>query len=165
MKLKFRSNLQILTFLLITIFSNCVLATPFRDYLAELESRSGYTFSENTKTKLATYYKNNSHPIYGAALDSKHKNFIDNKEILIDDWEQYTGETWPRYTHNTKNRNYGDRYDAHHIIPQSHNGPNGWRNLIPLTSTQHHQVHKSGSKCSGLFPRSKGDRENKKYLP
>ena len=157
--MEFRLRSKILSCLLLVLFSTCALATPFSDYLDELAAESGYTMSGHTRERLITYYNNSAHAIYGTDLEEKHSNFTTYKEYYIGEWGKYTGNPWPTYTYSTTNRNYGDKFDAHHIIPQSYNGPNEWWNLLPLTSHKHHKAHSnSDSMCFQLFPNSRGGR-------
>jgi hypothetical protein len=150
---------RIIFYFFISVFvSFPVFSGDFNQYLDnDLDGKSGYYMSGNTKRRLRSYHLNDSKPIYGAALDSKHDNFDDNKNNLIEKWEKYSEMGWPVYNVATNNRNIGDKYDAHHIIPQSHNGPNKWWNLFPLTNAEHHQVHSNGTNCSLLFPGSRGN--------
>lgn len=135
----------------------------FEDYLTELNGTSGYSMSDRTKTRLRSYNNDNNKTkqIHGAPLDQKHNMFNSIKKNLISDWEHYTKRKWPKYKKSTDNRNKGDKYDAHHIIPQSHNGPNMWWNLFPLRQDTHHQFHSNDNECSNLFPKSKGNRYKK----
>ena len=78
---------------------------------------------------------------------SLRKEFRDNKNDLIDKWEENTGKTWPRYQENvyieTKKgeriqiREPGERYDAHHIQPLSQGGKNTADNITPIKVDVH----------------------------
>lgn len=164
---------QIFSFLFIFLISIQVLAN-FDEYLDELDGKNGYFMSDRTKKRLKSYYNSSEKKeIYGVKLDEKHSDFISKKEDLIGnkkywgDWELYAKKGqkthWPTYSKNNERAGY--KYDAHHIIPQSYNGPNEWWNLFPLTNRQHHLIHSNGSVCSDLFPHSKGHgRANEAYL-
>jgi hypothetical protein len=151
------------------LFPCQLISQEFNDYIDyDLNGKSGYYMSKRTKSRLRSYYQHHTQPIHGAALDAKHDSFDDNKKSLIKEWEKYSEMNWPRYNEDRVmvNRKAGDRYDAHHIIPQSHNGPNEWWNLFPLTNQKHHQVHSNRTRCSNLFPSSRGNgREDEDYLP
>lgn len=73
--------------------------------------------------------------------------FKKTKDKLIKEWEQNTGESWPRYakdlTIKLKDgtekiiRKAGQLYDAHHINPLTLGGENTWNNLTPLSADVH----------------------------
>ena len=165
MELNLRS--KILSCLLIVLFSSCALATPFGDCLDELEELSGYPMSGRTREQLIHHYNNERHAVQGADLDGSHDSFNANKRILMTEWARYNHvRSWPTYGYSTENRERGDNLDAHHIIPQSYNGPNVWWNLVPLTNFKHHHnVHKDDSMCDNVFHKARGNgRENEDYL-
>ena len=131
----------------------------FSKYLAYLEKMDGGAEHRNLnglKQSLKNYYAGEN--IQVTSPTESHKFFKRNKDDLISQWEKEYGMYWPKYSKDIGNRKQGDRYDAHHIIPQSYNGPNEWWNLMPLTELQHTHIHKE-SECAELFPKAKGGRE------
>lgn len=79
--------------------------------------------------------------------DINRKLFNSAKDKLIEEWEENTGEIWPRYEEDLLNeagkiiRKKGDRYDAHHLIEISFGGSNAWWNLHPATFWEHRAIH------------------------
>lgn len=142
-------------------------------YLDQVSSVSGYPIQ---KQVLTTYYASQScTALDEQTLSTKHDEFNSRRASLIKEWERETGQTWPIYGVTTTcvvdgtciHKQKGWKYDAHHIIPQSYNGPNDWRNLVPLDVHQHNRIHGKMSKgmpperafCCELFPNSCGLRQ------
>ncbi len=146
-------------------------STNFPSYLDTIEKKSRHTFARGAKTRLSKAYQNRK-ALNKLERAPSHKYFNTNKAALIQEWEDHYDVIWPTYGRkiNCKSggkcilRKRGDNFDAHHIIPQSHNGPNTWWNLIPLDARIHSQIHsaffnkkhKQGA-CT-LFARSCGTR-------
>ena len=89
--------------------------------------------------------------------------FEEIEETLIIEWEDLYDMKWPTYSVDNEWRAAGDKYDAHHIIPMSHHGPNQAWNIMPLEFPKHWGFHNPthvgyGLNCCLLFPRSCGDR-------
>ncbi|WP_281292956.1 HNH endonuclease [Bacillus marasmi] len=92
----------------------------------------------------------------------KHRNkFNSVKNKLIKEWEENTGQTWPRYTKEIYDkkgrlaRDIGQPYDAHHIIDNNFGGPREWWNIHPAKFPDEHQagIHGKGSPSNMLFSR------------
>ncbi len=135
----------------------------FDSYLGQLDYASGSKIPVKVRAHLVKVHKDKT---YGAqkvsakALEASHQDFNNHKNTLIKDWEQAMGRSWPTYTVKTEcvtngtciTKKKGQRYDAHHIIPQSYKGPNKWWNLIPLDVRRHNLIH--GMKVAGKAPRN-----------
>ncbi|MBI2707991.1 MAG: HNH endonuclease [Proteobacteria bacterium] len=124
----------------------------FDNYLDQLESVSGSQIHPIVRSHLTKGYKNKNfgdEVLSAKALQEKHQDFSSRKRTLIKQWETATGRSWPKYTAKTEcvtkgtciTKRQGHKYDAHHIVPQSHGGPNAWWNLIPLDVRQHNLIH------------------------
>lgn len=96
-----------------------------------------------------------------AVETAKHRSkFSKNlKDSLIKQWEEKTGQAWPRYEENVYSkrgeisREKGDLYDAHHIIENNYGGPHEWWNMHPAKFPNEHQagIHGRGSPANTLF--------------
>jgi|GEM_PF-6215036 len=124
----------------------------FDSYLDQLENVSGSQIHPTVRNHLVKVHKDKvygAEEVSAAALKASHKDFSSRKNTLIKQWEKAMGRSWPKYTAKTEcvtngtcvTKQTGYRYDAHHIIPQSHKGPNKWWNLIPLDVRQHNLIH------------------------
>lgn len=89
-----------------------------------------------------------------------HRQHYNNeKEKLIEGWENNTGDKWPVYSQDVLNnagevlRMKGQPYDAHHLIELSFGGPNEWWNLHPAAFPNEHQggIHAINSVASLIF--------------
>ena len=87
----------------------------------------------------------------------KRDLFNNAKDRLIKEWQENTGEIWPRYEEDVLNeagkiiRKKGDLYDAHHLIEISFDGPNAWWNLYPASFDEHQALHGADSIAKKLF--------------
>jgi hypothetical protein len=80
---------------------------------------------------------------------------------LMSEWEANTGQKWPVYdrdyypegrTTGRPTRALGEPYDAHHIIQNSHGGPNEWWNIHPAHfKDEHSKIHGSGAPARKIF--------------
>lgn len=124
----------------------------FKKYLDQLEEVSGSSIYLPARTVLIRYYTDKIYGVKevgGSDLKESHKDFKKHKNELIKKWEKETGMRWPRYTLSTEcdmdgtyiKKKPRQRYDAHHIIPQSYEGPNTWWNLLPLDVRAHNLIH------------------------
>lgn len=89
----------------------------------------------------------------------KRVEFNKNKDTLIKEWEEKTGQKWPTYKEDVYSSNgslirrAGDKYDAHHIQPLSMGGKNEADNITPLHAERHYDrqgVHAPDSAYSKL---------------
>lgn len=72
------------------------------------------------------------------------------KDKLIDAWEKMGGQVkvrdWPKYKKDVLGENgkllgaKGDKFQAHHIIPQQVKGPHQWWNLHPAPAPMHQRI-------------------------
>lgn len=91
----------------------------------------------------------------------RNKFTTEVKEKLITEWEQETGQVWPKYTEQVLSKNgtvlrdVGDHYDAHHIIENIYEGPHEWWNLHPAKFPSEHQggIHRSGGVLKDIMER------------
>jgi hypothetical protein len=149
-----QAKIQIMDFFSFSITSQKVTGSEdrFIDYLEQIETISGYDIPENQRSVLINYYDSDEYdatPISPNLLDQSHNTFSNSRKALIKEWEEETGYNWSKYNHITKcvvnnsckKKQEGWNYDAHHIIPQSHGGPNEWWNLYPLDERDHNLIH------------------------
>ncbi len=153
------------------------LFAGFDDYLDEIKANSVIrSFPRGVRKALKEAHDHDTTPLYGRALALKHVQFDRSKKTLIGKWEATYGIAWPTYSADVYSvsvdgrgrevrrriRKAGHQYDAHHILPQSHNGPNVYWNLVPLTVGNHNRFHSPtstlGNDCCTLFARSCGQR-------
>jgi predicted ribonuclease toxin of YeeF-YezG toxin-antitoxin module len=104
--------------------------------------------------------QNNNYTKLSPEAQALHRrDFNANREKIIKEWEQITGQSWPTYNEPVYSkdgkilRNVGDKYDAHHIIESSYGGPNKWWNMHPASFPTQHQggIHRSGGPARGIF--------------
>lgn len=156
-------------FLILSIFvlkleASTKNSETFKDYLDQIEFITGRSIPNEERNIVNKYYdssKYNPTPLSSDELDIITLDFNNRKSQLIQEWETQTFETWPVYTKDTRciiegtcisYRKEGDKYDAHHIIPKSHRGPNEWCNLFPLDTREHNLIHgKSINKSKSLY--------------
>lgn len=132
-----------------------------RDYVRDIESRTGLKIHDSQKVHLKNAIRNNKFEKLSPIETKKHRSqFTKNKkDALIQEWEQNTGQKWARYTepyydkNGIKRRSVGDPYDAHHIIENNVSGPHEWWNMHPARFPDQHQkgIHGSGSPSRKLF--------------
>lgn len=90
------------------------------------------------------------------------KEFDNNKDKLISDWEKETGKEWPRYKEDVVDKNgnvlrkAGDRYDAHHIQPLKLGGENKASNITPLDIKSHNVIHSKEGSCTKVVKAVEG---------
>lgn len=143
---------KIILFIFLYTYSNAFAGRikDFNDYLDQIEEISGDKIP--SKGFLIKTYKSKEYGdkiISNEELKKSHQDFSNRRNNLIKEWEEQTKSSWPKYNEKTEcfidgtciSKNTGWKYDAHHIIPQSHNGPNEWWNLIPLDIRQHNLIH------------------------
>ncbi|WP_306821490.1 hypothetical protein [Metabacillus litoralis] len=133
-----------------------------KDYIRDVESKTGLKLHKSQIEKLKDTLRENKYEKMTPLETLKHRNkFNSVKNKLIKEWEENTGQTWPRYTEEIYDkkgrlaRDIGQPYDAHHIIENNFGGPHEWWNIHPAKFPDEHQagIHGKGSPSNKLFPR------------
>ncbi|USO01601.1 MAG: hypothetical protein H6849_00930 [Alphaproteobacteria bacterium] len=123
-------------------------------YVRDMERMSGVSFTTKQKSHLEHALRTQRFSRLAAAEKSTHTSkFGGLRESLISEWERETGNLWPTYRERVFSRRTGDvigeigeRYQAHHIIPQQNGGPHKWWNMKPVRIDDHlGGLHGSGS--------------------
>ncbi|WP_377865874.1 WXG100 family type VII secretion target [Bacillus sp. R86525] len=131
-------------------------------YIRDVESRTGLKLHKNQIEQLKAALREHKYEKMTPLETLKHRNkFNSVKNKLISEWEEKTGQTWPRYTEEVYDkkgrvaRDIGQPYDAHHIIENNFGGPHEWWNIHPAKFPDEHQagIHGKGSPSNKLFPR------------
>ncbi|MBW9063983.1 hypothetical protein JNB71_11695 [Rhizobium herbae] len=134
---------------------------PVREYLNDLEQKSGIAIGYEQRQYLADDIRTNKTPagsVTGQRLDTARKDWINRRASLQAEWEKHTGKSWPRYTKEDienglgrKGTAVGGFYDAHHIRQLNDGGKNTWWNMTPVGAGNHQGgVHKPGGALSSL---------------
>ena len=130
-------------------------------YLDDIAAQTGRAVPEAQQRLLTEHLDSATHTRLAPADSKAHRaDFNRVKNELIDQWEQHTGQSWPRYAEDqfsangTLVRRAGQPYDAHHIIESSYAGPNEWWNMHPARFPDQHQqgIHRAGGPASQVFP-------------
>jgi uncharacterized protein YukE len=133
-----------------------------KNYIRVVESKTGLKLQKKQIDKLKVALRENKFEKLTPVETLKHRNkFNSVKNILISEWEEKTGQNWPRYTEEIYDkkgrlaRDVGQPYDAHHIIENNFGGPHEWWNIHPAKFPDEHQagIHGKGSPAQKLFPR------------
>ncbi|AXR18052.1 hypothetical protein COC60_19715 [Bacillus thuringiensis] len=133
-----------------------------KDYIRDVESKTGLKLHKNQIEQLKAALREHKYEKMTPLETLKHRNKFNNvKNKLISEWEEKTGQTWPRYTEEVYDkkgrvaRDIGQPYDAHHIIENNFGGPHEWWNIHPAKFPDEHQagIHGKGSPSNKLFPR------------
>ena len=132
-----------------------------KDYIRDIESRTGIKLSKNQVKKLKEALRNKEYTKLNTKETAKHRNeFNKIKNDLINQWEINTGQKWPIYNEDVISSNTGkvvrkagDKYDAHHIIENSFGGEHEWWNIHPAKFPNEHQsgIHGAGAPANELF--------------
>lgn len=131
-----------------------------RSYIKDVKINTNRNITKNQLEKLKTALRENEYSKLEPRDVAKHRSeFNGVKNRLIKEWEENTGQNWPKYTEDVigKNGNVvrkaGSKYDAHHIIENSYGGNNEWWNIHPARFPNEHQagIHRSGSPANKLF--------------
>ncbi len=99
-----------------------------------------------------------------AQTEESREEFSRIKNKLIKEWEEQTGQVWPRYEQDVYSRKgkvireEGDYYDAHHLIECTYGGPNVWWNIHPARFPDQHQraIHGKNGVAKKVFPTKRG---------
>ncbi|WP_416235944.1 hypothetical protein [Psychrobacillus psychrodurans] len=133
-----------------------------KGYIRDVESKTGLKLHKTQIEKLKVTLRENIYEKMTPLETLKHRNkFNSVKNKLIKEWEENTGQNWPRYTEEIYDkkgrlaRDIGQPYDAHHIIENNFGGPHEWWNIHPAKFPDEHQagIHGKGSPSNKLFPR------------
>lgn len=137
-----------------------ILGKNLKTYIKEMQRRSGLKIPQNQRDLLARAVREKKFKRLEGADKAAHRSKFTEKKRneLISEWENGTGQKWPKYQKVDKitgekliDKKTGlpdmQPAQAHHIIPQQNGGPHTWWNMHPLTAGKHHQggVHGSGS--------------------
>lgn len=140
------------------------------DYFNQVSLKSKYDISPKHRKILKNYYHENKlspeNFLDKETLKIRRQSFNGKRLSLMKSWIEETGKDWPTYGEDTLCKingdcywKYcGDFYDAHHIFPLSHKGPNVWQNILPLATDAHTSLHVDPGPCCSIFPKSCGSR-------
>ena len=137
------------------------LSRDARRYMNDIEAQTGLRVSAMQRRLLAEALRERQFTRLTAEEAARHRaEFNRLRPVLIRQWEQNTGQAWPRYTQDVLSRNgtvirrAGDPFDAHHIIENVYGGPNRWWNIHPAEFPGQHQggIHRAGGIARELFP-------------
>jgi hypothetical protein len=141
------------------------LSGQVKKYLNDLELQTGIKVNPDQRALLANDLRSNTYTtkLSKEAQKSHRADFDKKRSSLISDWEKNTGQKWPTYAKDVKDKNgvvrrrKGGPYDAHHVIESSYGGPNEWWNLHPARWPDQHQggIHRKGGAASEIFPRKR----------
>ncbi|WP_180364859.1 RHS repeat-associated core domain-containing protein [Selenomonas sp. WCT3] len=135
-----------------------------RKIVRDIEAKTGRKLTREQIHLLAEDLRKNRYQKLAVGEYNKHRvAFGKMRSKLRTEWEQHTGQEWPKYTEDVyskngiKIRSAGDYYDAHEIIPNRFGGPFEWYNIHPAKYPNEHQggIHGAGSIWNKFF-RGKG---------
>ena len=94
-------------------------------------------------------------------IRAARKEYKENREALIQEWEEQNGRPWPTYEEDVYSDDgrlvarKGDRLEVHHICPLKLGGKNEVKNIMPLGYKEHRSassgIHRSGGPLSQLI--------------
>jgi hypothetical protein len=132
-----------------------------KKYIKDIETRTGRKLPKNQIEKLKEALRNKEYKKLSPKDTAKHRaEFDKNKDKIIVEWEEETGQKWPTYDKDVVSektgkviRKKGDKYDAHHIIENTYGGEHEWWNIHPAKFPDEHQggIHGTGSPANKLF--------------
>ncbi|MCI3195564.1 ribonuclease YeeF family protein [Bacillus sp. HU-1818] len=132
-------------------------------YLRDIEAKTGRKVYKEQIDHIKEALRNNNYEKLTPKETAKHRSKFTSslKDRLIAEWEEKTGQKWPRYTEAVFDKNgeiarsVGQPYDAHHIIENNFGGPHEWWNIHPAKYPDEHQagIHGKGAPSGKLFPR------------
>ncbi|APM40253.1 hypothetical protein [Clostridium kluyveri] len=133
----------------------------WQSYFEDIEANTGRNLTHEQKNSVIEEIGKNPHnqKLTGQAYKDHRADFNNQKDDLILEWEQNTGQTWPTYENDVLSKNgnvyikAGDKYDAHEIIPNVYNSPLEWWNLHPAARPGEHQggVHGTDGAIKAIF--------------
>ena len=134
--------------------------TKFSEYVDEIEKITKRELPEKQKEFLEKALKQKDYTKLGPeGTAAARSEFNKIRPKLIKEWEQFTGQTWPRYTEDVVNaagnivRRAGQYFDAHHVIELCTEGPNTWWNIHPASFEEHNLIHSTESLTTMIFGR------------
>jgi hypothetical protein len=131
-----------------------------KDYLREVEAITGKGVHPKQVKLLKEDLKVNEYEKLDPAAKLKHRDeFNSQRPALRAEWARETKQKWPVYERDYWNeagtdivRYKGDPYDAHHLNPVAHGGPNEWWNIHPSHfRDEHPPIHGTGSQFREIF--------------
>lgn len=168
--MKLRSLFLAVILLVSSNFSYATGKVSLDDYFNQVNRKSPYQIPVQLREDLKNYYQKHklgpNRVLNEHVLDIKRDEFNTKRISLIKQWVQNTNANWPTYENDTLCKINGEcywkhpghLYDAHHIIPLSHGGPNIWQNIWPLATNDHTALHAKPGPCCSIFPNSCGYR-------
>ncbi|WP_231870136.1 hypothetical protein [Grimontia celer] len=133
-------------------------ASIFRQYVREVETFSNFKLGTEQRNLLKDYLRNNNELVKLSTKEANaHRWSTSGRDSLIKQWEEHTGQQWPRYAEDKMSKNgnvyirAGEYFDAHEIIPNQYNAPHEWWNIVPAERPNAHQ--------GGIHAKDSGYRE------
>ena len=118
-----------------------------RDYLKQIAKITGRKVHPSQLIEIKKALRNKEfRKLSKEATEQSRREFNKVKNKLIKEWEEKTGQKWPRYEKDVLSKNgrpylkKGDPHDAHHIIENTHGGPHEWWNIHPASNPVQHQA-------------------------
>ncbi|MEL7657801.1 MAG: hypothetical protein AAGU75_18055, partial [Bacillota bacterium] len=132
-----------------------------KEYIQDIEERTGMKLPKQQIAELKNALRNRIYKRLTPAESAQHRReFNKQKNNLITEWEEKTGQKWPVYERDIISEKTGEPirragcyYDAHHIIESSFGGDSTWWNIHPARFPDIHQagIHGTGSPAYRLF--------------
>lgn len=117
-----------------------------RRYMREVETLTKLKVHPKQLVELKKAIKSKKYAKLSVDETAKsRKEFNKVKNSLIEKWEKETGQTWPKYNKDVLSKKgvpyikKGDKYDAHHLIENTHGGEHEWWNIHPAKNPDIHQ--------------------------
>ena len=131
----------------------------FASYLADIEEQTGRRLDDEQVKIVTEKWDNNEYSYIGKEATEAHRTEFNNcRKEVIQDWEEHTGQEWPRYEeplyyNGRQLKPAGGAYDAHHIIENCYDGEHEWWNIHPAKNTIEHQngIHREGGPINKVF--------------
>jgi predicted ribonuclease toxin of YeeF-YezG toxin-antitoxin module len=143
------------------VTSTSTISPDIQAYLDDVEFQTHRQITSEQKQLMLAWIAKTPIKKLDKAVTNQHRHEFDGvKKRLLSEWEQHTGQKWPKYTENVYNkksgnidRKIGSNYDAHHLVELSYGGANEWWNMHPAKFPDEHQggIHRKGSPASILF--------------
>ena len=124
----------------------------FKQYADDIETQTGYRLNEAQRAALAQEMRTTNHAVTLSPEQNKvlRNEFNSQKNDLILEWEQKTGQKWPTYEVQRNGRVEIWQADAHHVIPVTNAGPAEWWNITPALPAEHRAIHGAGGPLKQL---------------
>ncbi len=115
-------------------------------YIKEIAKITGRRVHPKQLKKIKDALRKNKYSKLSKKETARQRRIFNNKkDDLIKKWEKETGQKWPTYDKDVLSKKgkpflkKGDKYDAHHIIENTHGGPHKWWNIHPAKNPTQHQ--------------------------